>query len=114
MDTALINGSLELCIWETGKTIKPTEKGLFGMQMETLILVSFLMTKRMDSEFIWINKEADTKESGSMMFKMDKELKCGQMECNIKEAINKEKRMVTVSLIGQMEQSITEIGKKTW
>ena len=48
-----------------------------------------------------------------MMFKMDKELKYGQMECNIKEAINKEKRMVTVSLIGQMEQSITEIGKKT-
>lgn len=53
------------------------------------------------------------KDSGLMMFKKDKVKKYGLTEPNMSASTPMEWSMVTVSIIGQMEVNLKEIGKKT-
>lgn len=64
----------------------------------------------MGLEFILIWTAQDMKENGRMIFNMVREVNHGLMAVSMKANINKDKNMVMVHIIGQMEPHIVETG----
>ena len=74
------NGSMELFMKESGSTIRPRAKELFGMLKAIYTQDNSRQIRPMDSEFTLMSMVPDMKENGSTMYKKVKEKRLGLTE----------------------------------
>ena len=75
---------------ENGEKIKPMVEESSGMPTVIFTRVNGKTTKPMDMVFISTSMVPNTKDTGKMIFKMDKVWNLGKMEVDMREAIRKE------------------------
>jgi hypothetical protein len=105
------NGLMELYIKANGRIIKLRVKENLLTLISIRIKANGKMIKQMAMEFLFIQKpELATKDIGKMTCNMVLEFNCIVMEINIKECLNKEKEMVQVPIIIQLDKYIKDNG----
>jgi hypothetical protein len=93
-------GLTELNMRDIGLIIKLMEGENSGMQMVMFMMENGKTIKLMDLEPMFICLVQNTLVNGSMIFRMEKELKNGSMEADTRVSIKKAKNMVTENIDG--------------
>lgn len=96
-----------------GNTDKLKVKGSFCMPTEMSTKACGTITRAMDTESMSMSKALGTKVNGRMISNMEKELKLGMKDQDMKVVILMEERKVMVSTGGLMDPSTKETGLTT-
>lgn len=95
-----------------GARIKLMERENSGMLTAIFMKAIGRMTKQMATVCMFMLTEQDMRATGRTIFKMEVELRLGQMAANTKESTKKVKSMARVNISGTMVLSMMETGMR--